>query len=137
MKVIDKINTILNYYNINRQVGHTTKMLDGVDSDTIVITHNMHMSNIIKRNKNTKIASINNLDALRGYNLPIVFDNAAIQVLLEEARKEIVRLTNLVNLEYTPKIFNLDKNENEYEEKLKEIIELQSIFINQLIRGRK
>ena len=87
----DKLSEIINYYKINRCVGHTTAAVKGVQNvDSYLITHNYESGTTLTDNfPRIKTLSINQLYSLRGSNKPIVFDNATLQVLLEQCLNTI------------------------------------------------
>lgn len=80
------------YYSAVRQVGHTTKTINGVDSDTIIIVHNERMGERLKqkyRNRNLFFITLDQIYAsngaiLRGLNKPLVIDNAALYLLFSD-----------------------------------------------------
>jgi Trk K+ transport system NAD-binding subunit len=76
---------IITYYVVNRQRGHSTAMLNGAKNcDCIVIAHNEHHARRLKQLGARHVISINSLHKLRGHNKPIVFDNAALHMILED-----------------------------------------------------
>ena len=95
MTIYDKVKDILRYYDVNRQCGHTTAMLEGARSvKSIIITHNQRFADQLKEKDpdNIEAMSIESVDHLMGRNDPIIFDNAAIFALLNEVDKELNRL---------------------------------------------
>ena len=115
--ILNKLKELVNYYNVNRQIGHTFKMLNGVFSDTkyttpynnevyksneksIILTHNNDMARNIKEivdelstdKQNIAYLSFNsgNYDkVLRGHHSPLLIDNALLHTLFDEAVKEL------------------------------------------------
>jgi hypothetical protein len=101
---IEKAEQIVRYLEINRQVGHTTAILEGAKNvDALVIAHNFdwaqELSNpnfqkpytgekfeLKRRNPNSQIStlSLSSLNNLRGEHRPILLDNAALYVLLRD-----------------------------------------------------
>jgi len=70
MNTLEKLEFLKGYYEMNRQVGHTTAMIEGAKkSGCVVITHDMNMADLLRRQKSLKkngFVSIRNLDSLRG-----------------------------------------------------------------------
>ena len=123
--ILNKLNELVNYYNVNRQVGHTFKMITGVLSDTkyttpynnevyksnvksIILTHNTDMARNIKDRvdelstdkQNIAYLSFNsgNYDqVLKGNHSPLLIDNCLLQQLFQEAATEIETLSTDVN----------------------------------------
>jgi hypothetical protein len=115
--ILNKLKELVNYYNVNRQVGHTFKMINGVLSDTkyttpynnevynsnvksIILTHNTGMARNIKEivdelstdKQNIAYLSFNsgNYDqVLKGNHSPLLIDNYLLHQLFHEAAKEI------------------------------------------------
>lgn len=90
---------LLIYLEVNRQVGHTTAMVEGAgNSDCLIITHNQDMTYFITKDylkenvkyskKCVSLGSIN-LGDLRGRKKPIVFDNAALFIIFRDALNAI------------------------------------------------
>jgi hypothetical protein len=98
MKIKEKLQEIVQYFGVNRQVGHTTTMLHGTlknDEPVIIIAHNQtgvnHIKNITK--KTDKVVSLESLNSsLKGQRSPLVFDNAALHLLLMDSLGEISSL---------------------------------------------
>ena len=94
MKIKEILNELLTYYNVNRGVGHTTLMKKGVDNydgDKIIVCYNYKHANAIGLNKND-VVTIHNLKNLRGIKSPIIIDNAAMVIILQDAINEIEKL---------------------------------------------
>lgn len=102
---------ILIYLDVTRQKGYTTSMFRGVNNTdkVIVIVHDMasikHFKDICN-NKNCDFISLGQIGygCLRGRDAVIVFDNAALMVLLSRVLNEykgdavkIEKLTNKLN----------------------------------------
>lgn len=99
MKMRDTLMEFVNYYNITRGIGHTTRVINGIDgSNAIVVvpTHRMgdHIRSKCKDKSDIQFVSISSMDRLRGTREPLVFDNAALQQLFVGAIDEMDRLTN-------------------------------------------
>jgi hypothetical protein len=98
MKIKEKLQEIVQYFGVNRQVGHTTTMLHGTLDNTepvVIIAHNQtgvnHIKNITK--KTDKVVSLESLNSsLKGHRSPLVFDNAALHLLLLDSLGEISSL---------------------------------------------
>jgi len=78
------------YYISTRQKGHTKLIKEGLenfdgDNIPIVITHSADMGNYISKSisKDIDFITLNSLYKLVGDNRPIVFDNAAMYVMLK------------------------------------------------------
>lgn len=101
MNTLEKLEFLKGYYEMTRQSGHTTAMIEGAKkSGCVVITHDMNMADLLKRQKSLKkngFVSIRNLDSLRGSAKPIIFDNCALHNLFLEAISEIRRLQKSEN----------------------------------------
>lgn len=92
--IIEILQTLLRYYNINRQKGHTTAIFEGAKHtyNAIVLTSSECMSRHLKAlhpNGSERILSIHNLDALWGVNSPLLVDNSAMVVILAGALTKI------------------------------------------------
>ena len=102
MDIVEKLKIINMYYEFTRQKGHTFLTIEARPSNIpcIVIVHNMDSAKRIKKQYNLPntchFVSINNLNSLRGYNLPIVFDNAALYSLFGEAIKYITTSKEII-----------------------------------------
>lgn len=119
--ISSKLKELVNYFNVTRAVGHTTRMLNGAApyifkrfdactanqravQDAIVLTHssdtavdfNKRIEYYSRNCKNNAIAycfTNNNYNSiLRGRKVPLLFDNALLHTLFDEASKEIDRL---------------------------------------------
>lgn len=89
---------LVNYFSVVRQVGHTTRMIEGVDSNSIIVAHGMNWANQLVSKTGARcftLSSVANGD-LRGYNNPLVLDNAATLILLSDLLSDIKRLENEV-----------------------------------------
>jgi hypothetical protein len=102
--VIKKIlEEIVQYFSATRQVGHTTTMLHGTIDNTepvVIVTHNhehgRYIQNLTKKSDiTTSIYAITN-GTLRGRKSPIVFDNAALHIILSESLEKINLLEDVV-----------------------------------------
>lgn len=102
MDIVDKLQALIEYYNVTRGVGHTATMLDGARHRAcIVLASNMRqVVGIGRQAPQIRPVSLGaNLDGLRGLHLPLAIDNGALWTLMAEAwsciqdlRKENVRL---------------------------------------------
>lgn len=98
MNIKKILKELVTYYECTRQVGHTTAVIEGVKNKpkTIVITHSREMSNYYNRLHLDGFHNTISLDcvgnSLRGHNRPIVFDNAALHVIFNEALEKIESL---------------------------------------------
>jgi len=89
------------YFNNNRQVGHTYTMLEGANNvdNCIIISHNNRYSDVLqsKNSCNVTLGSILH-NSLRGHNQPLVFDNAALQMIFTDT---LIRFQDLYDRLYT------------------------------------
>jgi chemotaxis protein CheY-P-specific phosphatase CheC len=96
MNIKEKLKQLAHYYDVTRQVGHTTLMLEGAKNtkDCIVVTHNQVMGESVQQmaNQKVKTVSLSSPNLLRGFKKPIVFDNCALYVLFLESVREMDRL---------------------------------------------
>lgn len=96
--VLDQIESILQYYNANRGVGHTNLALGVLErnrSAIIVASNHSTIDRIKDRNVNTsddQYAATGDFTSgkMMGVRRPIIFDNEAIFFLLANARREII-----------------------------------------------
>lgn len=100
MNIKKILKEIVTYYECTRQVGHTTALIEGLRNKpkTIVVTNSREMNKYYNRLDIEELNTIS-LDCIsntsfKGYNRPIVFDNAALFVLFKEILKEIEPLTS-------------------------------------------
>lgn len=82
------------YFNTARQVGHTTRMLEGVDANSIVVAHDTRFADTLSRKTDAICISLSSIPngKLRGYSHPLVLDNAATLVLLNDLLVEMKNL---------------------------------------------
>lgn len=75
---------LVQYFGTVRQIGHTTTMLQGVDANSIILTHNQRWADELSKKTDATCVSLNTLidGKLRGCNKPLVLDNAATFELL-------------------------------------------------------
>lgn len=100
MNILKTLKILKNYYEQNRQRGHTTLMVNGLNTagEKCVLVHSSAMSSLINKMAHNEITSIvltsGNLEhKLNQTNLaPLAIDNAALWVLIYESIKEIERL---------------------------------------------
>lgn len=96
MNIKEKLLDLKTYYETTRQVGHTTKMINGAKSGKcLVLTHNMQMEKHIKnmcKNKEMIIVSLKSRNFIRGFNLPLLIDNAAMYELICDTLKELDKI---------------------------------------------
>lgn len=110
--ILNKLKELVTYYTVNRNVGHTTRMLMGattakyddgnydVHSPAYILTHDQNMADYIQSKLNYYMGFRKNIKAipftsnnynsiLRGHRKPILIDNALLQQLLQESAQEI------------------------------------------------
>jgi hypothetical protein len=103
---------LMQYYAVNRQVGHTTAMMEGVknvDGKVIVLTQNLIYGNELKKlAPNVIPVSIDFLsESIVGRKNAMVLDNHAIQSITARALSEITDLRDdLANCKNIIKIKN-------------------------------
>lgn len=93
----DTLRSIASYYEVNRQVGHTTAVVSGAinTKDTVIIAHNHQSAKDLEKKHSTygtdgKSIAISSFDSqMRGRRVPITFDNATIHFLCLDALREI------------------------------------------------
>ena len=91
---------LLHYYDVTRQRGHTTLMMEGAkDKDCLLFCHTIAMGERLKkqyRNKKATVITPGNIDRiLRGNNRPIAIDNAVMYTILSDSLAEICRLEEI------------------------------------------
>lgn len=97
MEIKEKLMLLKSYYELNRQVGHTSTMLNGVRNTegAVVIADNPLNSRFLRNVPDPPLSS-NQVrllgNDLRSMNRPIALDNATVYSLCCEALKEIERL---------------------------------------------
>jgi hypothetical protein len=123
MDIKEQLQFLISYYDMNRGVGHTATMVDGIVNKkpqkiktitgikTIgnpkVLVHSAMGGECIKKNfslpKSIQYVSINSLDSLRGASNPLVIDNCAAYVLflnslnkIKELEEKNTQLTNRI-----------------------------------------
>jgi hypothetical protein len=113
MTSMDKLLFLASYWDKNRQVGHTTAILNGVRDtpDSVVITateheHKMMQSVGLRKSTPTHIlphvitVSIDRLDSLMRQNGPLVVDHHAMSVMIKDAVREMRREIELAKERY-------------------------------------
>lgn len=85
---------IKRYYGSVRQVGNTTRMLEGADKHTIIVAHSSEHARALAEKSGAIGLSLHKISqhGLRGYNKPLVLDNCATYVLLDALLKKIDEL---------------------------------------------
>lgn len=94
MDIINKLETLIQYYSSTRGVGHTRSMLEGaLHTDCLVVTPNLGISKTFS-DKGLKCVALNNLEygSLRGCKKPIVFDNSSILEICSDSLHHIAEL---------------------------------------------
>jgi hypothetical protein len=102
MKTLEAARELVTYFDVCRQSGHTTAVMDGaVATDAFVVVHDIAMSNHILKEWGMlwKTVGVDTLTigeiangSLRGHRRPLVVDNAALRKLLSELVDEVERL---------------------------------------------
>ena len=101
-KIEKTLYTLMQYYAVTRQAGHTTAMLEGVkhtDGAVLVLTHNFRYGESLKRlAPNTIPVSLDcSMEAMVGRKAPMVVDNAALHQIASSAFSEIQSLRDMVD----------------------------------------
>lgn len=117
MNITEKIKEILQYYLVNRNIGHTTLLKHGIDNfgyydqKFFVLCRSMG-DYIFLSTKSKNIVSWNNIEKLRGYNRPLAIDNGAMIELLSESLSELSKIETLEkqNKELLKKVDELKTN---------------------------
>ena len=93
-----KLEIVDEYYRINRQVGHTTAMLNGAKSDPniLVLIAHQAVKNYIDLPKEQMI-SINCLQKLKGRRNPVLVEHYALQVMFSELNHELLKKDEYIN----------------------------------------
>jgi hypothetical protein len=98
MKILEKLKELAIYYELTRQSGHTSAMLNGAKNSPtcLVLTHSHRMGKELEIMANKKLNTIclNNNYTLRGYYKPLLIDNAELYLIFSKAAIEIERLTD-------------------------------------------
>lgn len=99
MRVREVIINLCQYYRMNRAVGHTQAMLNGVigsskDCLVLVSSYKQGLDMGLKKQNLLTIESFENRGSviLHGRNQPLAVDHFAMVQILEEAYREIIRL---------------------------------------------
>jgi len=139
--ILNKLKELAAYFNVNRRVGHTTRMLNGAfsiskngyDATCIVLTHSSDFSNYL--NKGTINGNLDksytaipftsrNYDrVLRGHRSPLLIDNALLQSLFSEAVDELQILSTDVN-RYKQDNITLNQFNKKLEDEKKELAQV-------------
>ena len=94
MNIKKILKELVTYYECTRQVGHTTAVIEGLRNKpkAIFVTHSLDNGDYFKLD-DLHIIKIDYIgSSLRGHNRPIVFDNAALHVIFNEALEKIESL---------------------------------------------
>lgn len=94
MKILNKLEELLAYYETTRQAGHTTLMRTGTDAydrKKLVLAHNAdHGANL--GFKPDEVISWQNLSKLKGHNKPLAIDNGALYGILRDTINEMIKM---------------------------------------------
>jgi len=97
MNIKSRLRHLLDYYLINRQVGHTRLLKEGTDNykgEKYILCFNMKHGENLGFDPNKEVISWQSMEKLRSHNKPIVIDNGTMVVILQESLKEIIKLEN-------------------------------------------
>ena len=111
MKVIEKLRMLRDYFEMTRNVGHTTLMKEGTNNykrDKLILAPKKEYYSFFEC-KSSEVISWDNLNALIGHKKPLIIDNGTMWVLLNESLKEITKLEK--DSEQLNKIKKIVKNE--------------------------
>lgn len=101
MKSKEIAKNIIHYYNQNRQVGHTTQTLNSVTDSLVVCSNHASACGLSKKfhgNNTNTFLSVYELDyALIGHRKPIVFDNHALCIILQNLVNDMEALEKVNN----------------------------------------
>lgn len=88
------IRYVLDYYNFNRRVGHTTAMLNGAKSDENikVLVHNKKYFDLPQ----DQMISINEIDRLRGNKKPLLIDHCVFGMMISELFQTIQQQEDVI-----------------------------------------
>lgn len=93
MNIKNKLEAVLAYYDRTRGVGHTRVAKAGIDGREVLVMCQNQAScgpySVGHDMAQAKACVIHRPDVWQSYNLPLVWDNLAIQTLCAEALKEI------------------------------------------------
>jgi hypothetical protein len=112
MKLKEKLEILRDYYDKTRGIGHTTLMKKGTDNvkDKLILGFNKESCEELGYKYDESISWHNlNYANLLGQNKPLVIDNGAMCLILNETLEEIDRLEEINKLENMK--MNLDKLE--------------------------
>jgi len=112
----ERARLIIQYLN-QRGIGHTFRMLNGVDEKSIVLARTISEGkDMVARSADIPpkaVLSLSNLDALRGQRLPLAIDHTVIIELLEDlmrAHVEELEMYRRVNMSVTPSFFTVNEH---------------------------
>lgn len=98
-RTLDLLRTILQHYSgpNGRQVGHTSAVLNGARNsrDSRVVVHDQRMAEVIRKLTDGKTQCIHLLEfeeGTKGFTAPILWDNAALFLLLNRCAHVIIDL---------------------------------------------
>jgi len=103
-----KLEILDNYYRKNRQVGHTTAMLNGAKSNKniLVVVASEIQKGYLDLPKEQMINMHNLHEKLLGRNNPILVEHYAMQLMYEEMKKELNKKNECIEeLEYKVKMY--------------------------------
>ena len=126
--IFQKLKELVVYYDVTRQIGHTTQMLNGAykivsggfttfQNKCLVLTYNQDMADYLnnglkvpyeKAYEAVPFTDTNCQYVLRGKKYPILFDNALLHILFKESANRMEELS-IENLKLKSDITNLKK----------------------------
>lgn len=95
MNIQQKLESLKNYYEVTRAVGHTTLLKQGTlnyDREKLILVYKKEEYDEIFKCKLSELISWNNLNGLLGHKKPLAIDNSAMWLLLKESLEYIDEL---------------------------------------------
>jgi len=97
MRLVEKLELLLNYYLINRKVGHTALLKEGTkhyENDMFILSSHSKDWSFLDC-KPDQILSWQNINKLRGYKKPIAIDLTEVIEHIEKIENENEKLKNV------------------------------------------
>ena len=93
MNILEKLEALQNYYTFTRKSGHTTLMKEGTKytKNKFILSYHKKDYRFLECEPE-EIIAIDNLNDLRGHDKPMIIDNGAMSMLLEETVQRMQRL---------------------------------------------
>lgn len=86
----ERLLAVVDYWNSNRQVGHTSLMVNGLsDTKAILVVTTMHEADRFRGPLGLRVITIHQLpESIKGQELPLVVDHHAMSVMIRDALSE-------------------------------------------------